>query len=89
MTHEELVEAVAEGIYVKHCGSHTQSALQEWRWLVTGTGSMADDFRRQAREAVKITGEALLAQQMQTPTAITGPVVSAHEIKSLTQGTKT
>ena len=45
----------------------------------------ADD---QTRTAIKIIGEALLIEQKNYHSPITGPTVAGHRILSLTQGTK-
>lgn len=60
MTHEELVEKVAASLWLAHQKLHGETSLLAWedvkkypryKWVV-------DEFRTQARAAIKIVGEA-------------------------------
>lgn len=91
MTHEELVEKVAEELWMSHQLSagetnsiswETVSRTSRYEWVV-------DEFRSKARGVIKITGEAC----RQRIHAIAHSTISERElldaIKSLTQGKET
>ncbi len=73
MTHEELVEKVAEAL----CASHALPYSQRREWD-------KKPYRIQARAIIKITGEAILKNQTRNLHHI-----SETHIKILTQGKET
>ena len=75
MTHEELVEKVAEGIRDDLLFFHDFSDLHP---------ELQEKYRFQARAAIKITGEAILKNQTRNLHHI-----SETHIKILTQGRET
>jgi len=78
MTHEEIVEKVAKAIHSKR-----QQKYPGGNWAQMGEGTR-ESARNQARVAIKITGEAILKNQIGNLHRI-----SETHIKILTQGKET
>ena len=62
MTHEELVENVAEAIYREWAKNHFDVLPAEWSELVSLGHSYVEIARAEAREAIRITGEACMQE---------------------------
>ena len=86
MTHEELIERVAAEII---------SESDDWRYKFTQLPDhIKDNYKNQAREAIRITGEAcaeslrVIADNANNKSASTTIGAANITIQSLTQGTK-